>query len=151
MLATPAVSRQEHHPARLRQTVRQLLGASGGIGLAASLALWAGADFISTHLYSEPALAPLLRLMAPMSLLSSVAQVQFGMISGLGQQNKALTGTLAASFLTLGVTALLCPMPAFRLYGAAIASLAGTLLRVVWYAVILRARPKGTVAFCRNA
>lgn len=151
MLATPAVSRQEHHPARLRQTVRQLLGASGGIGLAASIALWAGADFISTHLYSEPALAPLLRLMAPMSLLCSVAQVQFGMISGLGQQNKALTGTLAASFLTLGVTALLCPMPAFRLYGAAIASLAGTLLRVVWYAFILRARPKAKVAFCRNA
>ena len=151
MLATPAVSRQEHQPERLKCTVRQLLGTAGGIGLAASAALWAFADFFGVQVYGEPALAPLLRVLAPLSLLSAVAQVQFGMISGLGLQNKALTGTVAASFLTLGVTAVLCPMPALRLYGAAIASLAGTLLRVVWYAVILRTRPQGKVAFCPNA
>ena len=93
---------------------------------------------IAAHLYREAALAPLLRLMAPASLLMAVQQVQFGLITGLGLQNRALKGTVAASFLNLALTAVLCPIPQIRLYGAGLASLAGTALRVVWNAIVLR-------------
>lgn len=147
MVATPAVSRQEHQPMRLRRTMRQLLLSAAGIGAVTSAALYLGAEFISLRLYREAALAPLLKLMAPAALLSSVQQVQFGLITGLGRQNKALTGTVAASFLSLGITAVLCPLPDVRLFGAGIATLCGTVLRVVWNAFVLRNNPRPTPAF----
>lgn len=137
MVATPAVSRQEGQQMRLRRTMRQLLLSTGGVGLTAAVGLFLGAEFISTRLYHEAALAPLLRLMSPAALLMAVQQVQFGLITGLGVQNKALTGTVIASFLTLGITAILCPLPQMRLYGAAIASLAGTALRLIWNQAVL--------------
>ncbi len=137
MVATPAVSRQEGQSARLERTMRQLLGSAAAVGLAACCGIFLLADFFSTRLYHEPALAPLLRLMAPLSLMLAVQQVQFGLITGLGVQNKALTGMVIASFLSLGVTAVLCPIPGIRLYGAAIANLLGTLMRVIWNACVL--------------
>lgn len=137
MVATPAVSRQERQQLQLRRTMRQLLLSAGSVGGMSAVGLFLGADFISTHLYHEAALAPLLRLMCPAALLMAVQQVQFGLITGLGVQNKALTGTVIASFLTLGITALLCPLPQVRLYGAGIASLAGTALRLVWNHTVL--------------
>ena len=137
MVATPAVSRQEGQQQRLKRTMRQLLFSAAGVGFVASIGLFVSADFIALRLYHEPALAPLLRLMAPSALLMAMQQVQFGLITGLGVQNKALTGTVIASFLSLGVTAVLCPMPGVRLYGAAIATMAGTLLRLIWNAAVL--------------
>ena len=139
MVATPAVARREGQQSQLQHIMRQLLLSAAGVGAAAAAGLFLGAEIISVHLYHEPSLAPLLRLLAPAALLMAVQQVQFGLITGLGLQNKALTGTVIASFLSLGVTALLCPMPGMRLYGAAIATLAGTLLRLCWNTAILRA------------
>lgn len=138
MVATPAVSRQEGSQRRLRRTMRHLLLSAAGVGAAASAALFLGADSLAHVLYGEAALAPLLRLMCPQSLLMAVQQVQFGMITGLGRQNRALKGTLAASLLNLALTAILCPIPQVRLYGAGLASLAGTALRVGWNALVLR-------------
>ena len=151
MVATPAVSRQEGQHRRLKHTMRQLLFSAGGVGLAASAGLFFAADFISLRLYKEAALAPLLRLMAPSALLMAVQQVQFGLITGLGVQNKALTGTVVASFVSLGVTAVLCPLPGVRLYGAAIATMTSTLLRVFWNAAVLRQAQKRGEAFPRCA
>jgi len=131
-VAAPAVSRQERQPLRLSRTMRRLLLSGTGVGLSAAALLFLSADFISTHLYTEPALAPLLRLMAPSALLMALQQVQFGLIAGLGLQRKAFTATLASSALTLLLTALLCPIPSLRLYGAAIASMAAALVRTVW-------------------
>lgn len=138
MVATPAVSRQEGSQRRLRRTMRQLLLSASGVGAAAMAALFLGADGIAHVLYGEAALAPLLRLMSPASLLMAVQQVQFGLISGLGRQDRALKGTVAASLLNLALTAILCPVPQIRLYGAGLASLAGTALRVGWNALVLR-------------
>ena len=137
MVATPAVARQEDQPLRLRRTMRQLLWSAAGIGAFTAVLLFTGADFIGQHLYHESALAPLLRLMAPAALLLAIQQVQFGVITGLGVQNKALTGTVVASVVSLVITALLCPLPHLRLYGAVIASLAGTAMRVIWNAAVL--------------
>ena len=143
MVATPAVARQEGQQMRLRRTMRQLLASAAGIGAAASLLLYFGAAFIGASLYHEPTLMPLLRLMSPAALLMAVQQVQFGLITGLGLQNKALTGTVAASLLSLAVTAALCPLPGVRLYGAALATLASALLRVIWNAAVLRQARRG--------
>lgn len=143
MVATPAVSRQEGQQRRLKHTMRQLLASAGGIGALASFTLFLGADFISLRLYREPTLAGILRLMSPMALFMAVQQVQFGLITGLGLQNKALTATVAASFLTLGITAVCCPLPGLRLYGAALANLVGTILRLVWNASILHRAQTG--------
>ena len=137
MVATPAVSRQEGNACQLRRTMRMLLAAVGGIGITASILLFLASDFISTRLYSEAALAPLLRLMSPAALLFAVQQVQFGMITGLGLQRKALTATIATSALSLVLTAALCPIPRIRLYGAAIASVITALVRVVWNQALL--------------
>lgn len=137
MVATPAVSRQENHPTRLCRTMNQLLASAFAVGVCASALLFFAAEFISLRLYHEMALAPLLRLMASSALLMAVQQVQFGAITGLGLQNKALTGTVVASFVSLAMTAVLCPLPGVRLYGAAIATMAGTFLRVIWNYIVL--------------
>ena len=140
MVATPAVARQEGQRTLLQHTMRQLLWSAAGIGGLTAIILFLGAGLIGQHLYHEPAIAPLLQLVAPAALLLAVQQVQFGLITGLGLQNKALTGTVGASFLSLAVTALLCPLPGIRLYGAALAFLAGTLMRVIWNAAVLHMR-----------
>ena len=140
-VAAPAVSRQEHQAPRLRRTMNQLLLSGAAIGLMAAAAVFFTADFVSQRLYGEPTLAPLMRLMSPAALLMSLQQVQFGLIAGLGLQKHTLRPTVAASVLTLLLTALLCPQPALRLHGAALASLAASLLRVVWNQVILARAP----------
>lgn len=137
-VAAPAVSRQIRHHARLRRTMRQLLLGGAGVGALASALIFSGADFISTRLFAEPALAPLLRLMAPCALLMAVQQVQYGMITGMSLQVQTVKPTLCAALLSLLLTALLCPHPAIRLSGAAVGSLASGVLRVVWNHLILR-------------
>ncbi len=138
MVATPAVSRREGNAGQLRRITGQLLCSGAGVGLLASIVLFFGADFFAIGLYKTPALSPLLRLMSPCALLMAIAQVQFGVITGLGLQNRALPGTVAASFGTLLVTAILCPMPGIRLYGAALGTLLGSLMRVLWNGRLLR-------------
>ena len=145
-VAAPAVSRQERQPARLRRTMRMLLHSGGSVGVAAMALLFLTADIISTRLYTEPALAPLLRLMSPLALLMALQQVQFGLIAGLGLQQKTLTATLTASVLTLVITAFACPLPQVRIHGAAVATLIGSLLRVIWNQHILRQALRGAAA-----
>lgn len=136
-VAAPAVSRQEQQPRQLRRTMRRLLLAGSMIGLCTMLLLFLSADFIGLRLYREPALAPLIRFMSPAALLMALQQVQFGLIAGLGLQKQTLLPTVAASLLSLLITAFLCPMPAVRLYGAALASLCSALLRTIWNHCIL--------------
>lgn len=140
MIATPAVSRQERQPVRLRQTMRRLTLAAAGIGVVSAAGLFALAGFIGEKLYNAPALAPLVRLMCPMALIFSVHQVLSGMVTGLGLQRRTLTGTIVGSVVTLLMTAWLAPIPRLRLYGAALAMLAGHLTRLLWCAGVLLRR-----------
>jgi len=137
MVAAPAVSREEGNRIHLLHTMRRLLLSSASVGAAAMILLYLSAGFISRHLYHEPALEPLLRLMCPCALLMALQQVQFGLITGLGLQRKALTATVATSILSLLLTAVLCPQPALRLYGAALASLTASAARVCWNQFLL--------------
>ena len=138
MITTPAISRAEGNPHALRCTMRRLLLPALGIGAASALMLFFGADLFSTHLYHTPALAPLLRFMCPVTLLFAIHQVQMGMITGLGLQRQALTGTIASSVVSLLVTASLAMLPHFRLFGASLGTMAGQVIAVAWSAAILR-------------
>ena len=137
MIATPAVSRQERQPQRLRHTMRLLTLSAACIGMLAMVGLFALSGFLGESLYNTPALSPLIRLMCPMALIFSVHQVLSGMVTGLGLQQKTLTGTIVGSIVTLVLTAWLTPMPFLRLYGAAIAMLIGHLVRMIWCAAVL--------------
>ena len=141
MVSTPAVSRLERQPRRLRRMMLQLTLTACVIGLTACVLLYAGADFISTRLYHEAALAPLLRLMCPMTVIMALQQVTGGMIAGLGLQRRSLTGTVLASAASLLLTALLAPSPALRLFGAAAAMTIGQLAGLVWNILVLLRSP----------
>ncbi len=144
MVATPAASRQEKDRTRLRATMRTLLLSGAGVGAGAAVVLFVAADFIGQRLYNVAALAPVLRLMCPAALLFAVQQVQFGLITGLGLQRRALTATIVSSALSLALTAALCPLPRLRLYGAVLATLASALVRVIWNAALLHQAAHGT-------
>ena len=139
MITTPAISRAEGDPRALRCTMRRLLLPALGIGAVSALVLFFGADLFSVHLYHTPALAPLLRFMCPATLLFAGHQVQMGMITGLGLQRKALTGTILSSAASLLITAALAMLAHFRLFGAALGTMAGQLIAVCWDAAILHA------------
>ncbi|MBQ8312615.1 MAG: polysaccharide biosynthesis C-terminal domain-containing protein, partial [Clostridia bacterium] len=138
MITTPAISRAEGDSRALRCTMQRLLRPALLIGLLASAGLFFTADFLSFHLYHTPALAPLVRFMCPLALLFALHQVQMGMITGLGLQRRSLTATIVSSLASLLCAALLVPLPQVRLFGAALASMLGQVISVLWNAAILR-------------
>lgn len=80
----------------------------------------------------------LLMALSPLSMLFAIQQVQFGLVTGLGVQRRAMPGTIVSSALTLVVMSALCPMPSVRIFGAVLAMLAGSLVRVIWNAAVLQ-------------
>ncbi len=138
MVAAPAVSRQESNRVRLKRTMRQLLLMAGLIGCLSSCVLFLFAQPISMLLYGEPALTGVLMALSPLSMLFAIQQVQFGLVTGLGVQRRAMPGTIVSSALTLVVMSIFCPMPSVRIFGAVLAMLAGSLVRVIWNAAVLQ-------------
>lgn len=137
VVASPAVSARESHPRALRRTMARLLGWAGLAGMLCCAGLMLGADFIGGTVYRQSALAPLVRLMSPLAVIMALRQVMGGMIAGLGLQRKALTGTVLSACVSLCLTAWLAGMPGLRLFGAALASMAGQLVNLVWHALLL--------------
>ena len=138
MVAAPAVSRQESNRVHLKRTMRQLLLLAGLIGCLSSCVLFLFAQPISMLLYGEPALTGVLMALSPLSMLFAIQQVQFGLVTGLGVQRRAMSGTIVSSVLTLVVMSIFCPMPSVRIFGAVLAMLAGSLVRVIWNAAVLQ-------------
>lgn len=138
MVTGPAITRAERDSRLLRCTMRRLLVPALCIGAGAALVLFLGADLIASLLYRTPALAPLLRFMSPCALLFALHQVQVGMVTGLGLQRRALTGTIISSCASLVATAALSTQPGLRLFGAAMATMLGQLITVLWDAALLR-------------
>jgi stage V sporulation protein B len=118
--------------------MRQLLLMAGLIGCLSSCVLFLFAQPISMLLYGEPALTGVLMALSPLSMLFAIQQVQFGLVTGLGVQRRAMPGTIVSSVLTLVVMSALCPMPSVRIFGAVLAMLAGSLVRVIWNAAVLQ-------------
>lgn len=110
--------------------MRRLLLWAGAAGILCCAGLILGADFIGNTIYRQHALAPLVRLMSPLAAIMALRQVMGGMIAGLGLQRKALTGTVLSACVSLCLTAWLCAMPGLRLFGAALATMAGQLINL---------------------
>lgn len=138
MVAAPAISAREGRPDQLRALARQLYLGGAAIGMAAACLLALSADFLAVQLYQTAALAPLLRLMAPITLLFGLQQVQYGIITGLGLQRRALTGTVLGALTQLALIALLAPIARLRIFGAAIAMAAGQAVTVLWSRGVVR-------------
>ena len=111
---------------------------AGLIGCLSSCVLFLFAQPISMLLYGEPALTGVLMALSPLSMLFAIQQVQFGLVTGLGVQRRAMPGTIVSSALTLVVMSIFCPMPSVRIFGAVLAMLAGSLVRVIWNAAVLQ-------------
>lgn len=146
MVAAPAVSRQESSRIRLRRTMRQVLLTAALIGVLSSCVLFFFAQPIAMLLFGEPALSGVLMALSPLSALFAVQQVQFGLVTGLGLQQRAMIGTMLSSVLTLMVISVFCPMPQVRIFGAVLAMLAGSLLRVLWNAAVLHRGARSAVS-----
>lgn len=138
MVTTPAITRLEHDPAPLRRLIRRMRLTGVAVGLAAGAALYAGSGFIGSVVYGQAALTPLMRFMAPLPLLMALHQVHGGIIAGLGLQRRAFTAHVAATAVSLVVTAVLCMKPGVRIFGAAAAMLASQAVQVAWEATIIR-------------
>ena len=132
MAAAPAVTARESNTDQLIALILRLRRVSFLIGLASTAGVVALSDFISGTLYATPALAGLLRMMAPLSLLMAMQQVQHGIIHGLALQRRQLTGSLIGSAVTTVMIALLAVRPQMRLYGVAMAMIVGQLVTFVW-------------------
>ena len=132
MAAAPAVTAREHDAIQLNSLILRLRRLSFLIGLASTAGIGALSDFISDTLYATPALAGLLRMMAPLSLLMAMQQVQHGIIHGLALQRRQLTGSLIGAAVTTVLTALLAVRPQMRLYGVGVSMIIGQLVTFVW-------------------
>lgn len=146
MVTTPSITRAEGNAQALGCTIRRMAFSALGVGVLCAAVLFFGADLIGLYLYRTPELAPLLRFMSPCAVLFALHQVQIGMITGLGLQRKALTGTIVSSCVQLLVTAGLACLPWLRLFGAALAAMAGQLITVLWDAAVLRHARKRAAA-----
>ena len=100
--------------------------------------------------YMKAALAALLRIMAPMTVCFALHQVICGMLAGMGMQRRALTGTILSSCVTLILTAWWAAIPRLRLYGAALAMMAGQFINLCWGLTLLlrRVREKEEKLHC---
>ena len=88
-------------------------------------------------------LLPLLRFMAPMVALLGVHQVVNALLAGLGIQRRALYGQLAGSLCSLALAYALTARPQLRLYGYALATMAGHALTLLYNLSLLRGALRG--------
>lgn len=125
MVSAPALAARQDSGKAMRKMAWKLLPAAMGISLCATAVIYVGADLLSTKLYHQPDLFPLLRALAPLVLVFGLQQVSNSMLAGLGLQRKALIGSMFGSLLTLALTWIWAADPTLRLIGCAYAMIAG--------------------------
>ncbi len=123
MVSGPALARREGDPKALVRILVKVLPAALAVSLAAMGLLMFGAPWISSRLYRQPDLAPLLVAIAPLVPVMGVQQVLSGMLAGLARQRSALIASLTGALLTLGLNYALAAE--YRLIGCAWAQIAG--------------------------
>lgn len=138
----PAMARCKTPGAERRLCLRLLTPAllAGG-GCAA--VLYAGAPVLARSLYHLPELAPLIRALCPMAVLLPVQQVMSGIMTGLGLQKKALRASLLGAAATLLCTWQWTARPAWHIYGAGYAAMAGHALTVACGLISFFLRERG--------
>lgn len=129
MVGAPAVARRQG--AALRRVTRKLFLSAllcGGLGMLAVAAL---APLLSERVYRLPALAPLFRCAAPLTLMFALQQAAATVLSGLGEQKKTLLPTCAGAALTLLLMYRWAASP-LALEGAVYALIVGRAAALLW-------------------
>lgn len=117
--------------ARRRMAISLFLSALlCGCGGAAFLHAFAG--FLSGRLYALPALAPLLRAAAPLTLFFALQHAVNGVMSGLGLQKQLLLPSLFSAALSLACMYFWAADPALRILGAVRAMVIAQAAGVLW-------------------
>ena len=106
-LAAPGMARRQGGQRR-QFALRMLLLAlaAGGGGTAGCLIF---SSFLAGRVFRQPALAPLLRLTAPLSLIMALSQTFSALLTGLRLQKKAFAHQLTGGAVSFGLTLLFTP------------------------------------------
>lgn len=143
MVVSPAIARRQRDGAPLRPLARLALLGALGLCIPCAGLVWALSPAIAQRVYRQMELLPLLRFMAPMVALLGVHQVVNALLAGLGIQRRALYGQLAGSLCSLALAYALTARPQLRLYGYALATMAGHALTLLYNLSLLRGARRG--------
>ena len=144
MVALPKLAKAEDDPRELRRLLRLCAVACLLVGVACAAICWGTAPFLANVAYRMPELTRLFRLGAPLALLFAASHVAGGVTAALGQQKRAMYGSVLTSVLTLALTAALTAVPTLRLAGVMLAQGVGQALALAWQigVIVLWARAK---------
>lgn len=129
VVGTPAIARlkKEDVPA----CVQRLLASACLIGALSAGAVYLSAPFLSSAVFSQPALRPLFRALCPLCLIACVQAVLSGVYNGLGQQRAQFFCALLSAPVTLALVYFWAARPEGRLLGVGLASLSGQSVSVL--------------------
>ena len=118
------------HPAKPRWLFFPVTASSYNQGYSFVRSAFAG--FLSGRLYALPALAPLLRAAAPLTLFFALQHAVNGVMSGLGLQKQLLLPSLFSAALSLACMYFWAADPALRILGAVRAMVIAQAAGVLW-------------------
>lgn len=108
----------------------------GGAGM---LLIHTCAPFLAQRIYNLPALSPLFRTAAPLTLFFALQHAVNGVMSGLGEQKRLLLPALGSALISLIGMYIWAAQPQLRILGAVRAMVAGQAAGLVWsFALTLR-------------
>lgn len=105
----------------------------GGGGMLAVRAL---SPFLSQTVYNLPALLPIFRAAAPLTLFFALQHAANGVLSGLGEQKRVLPASLCGAALSLSSMYLWAARPEMRILGAVRAMIFGQAVTLLWSLVL---------------
>lgn len=121
---------------KVRRLARKLSFFALLAGAMGSVLLSAGASVIGERMYHQPALAPLIRFMAPGCMIFALTHIFSAMLTGLGRQKALLARQMAAGCASLVMTLVLTLTGG--LYGAGLSVLLGQALQAALLGKLLR-------------
>lgn len=129
-VGTPAVAARQG--GARRHTAALLLFSALACGSAGGLIVYVGAPFIARCLYALPALTPIFRAAAPLTLLFALQHAVNGILSGLGQQKRLMLPALCSALISLLCMYVWASQPHLRLLGAVRAMITGQAAGLLW-------------------
>jgi len=137
MVLVPRIAKEENDPQALKKLLFMSFLCCGFAGLLGYGALFISAPLFANLIFRLPELTEWLRMASPLALIFPFAHVTGSVLASLGQQKRAVLGSIPVSILTLALTWLLCAQPALRQKGVIIAQGAGQIILLLWNLLVL--------------
>ena len=134
-VGTPAIAARRGE-GQQRMAIALFLSALG-CGLAGAAGIYALSGFLSRTVYHLPALQPLFRCAAPLTLLFALQHAANGVLAGLGKQKRSLLPALTGALFSLLFQYIMIAQPARRIFGAVQAMIYGQSVTLLWMLGIL--------------